>query len=390
MRDLDFVYIDRPEQFREALRELEAAPALGIDTEADSLYRYRERVCFLQIGIGERAFLIDTLAVRELDGLRPIFESPDRVKIFHGADYDVASLFRDFGFTFTNVFDTMLAAQILGREQLGLAALVREFFGVDLDKSLTRHDWGRRPLDPPYIRYLAEDVIFLAELRRNLTRELRAHDVEEEASIEFGRVARLATPREPFDPEGFRDIKGARDLDHDGLSILRELYLLRDRLAREADRPPFKVLLNQTMIDAAARKPRDLSELRRIPGFNDSVVRRVGDLVLRAIADGLRNRAGLVFRLPRQGQRPPDEQLACGEALKEWRRATAERDRRTTLAVLPNHLIARLAEIRPMTREQLAAVPHLGARRVERYGDEILAVVANPGKPRHPRSGRRR
>src|SRR4029079_7255998 len=120
----------------------------------------------------------DTLALPDLEPLRPLFEGP-QLKILHGDDYDLSGLFRDFKLRLANVFDTMIAAQILGRDQLGLAALVREFFGVELDKTLTRHDWGERPLHEKHVRYLVEDVVQLTALHERLESELAANDLTE-------------------------------------------------------------------------------------------------------------------------------------------------------------------------------------------------------------------
>src|SRR4029079_14982483 len=122
MRGSDYVLIDRASDLEAAAAEIAQASVVAIDTESDSLYSYRERVCFLQIGVESHAWLGDTLAVRALAPLRPMFEGP-QLKVLHGADYDLSCLFRDFDVRMANVFDTMIAAQLIGREHLGLAAL---------------------------------------------------------------------------------------------------------------------------------------------------------------------------------------------------------------------------------------------------------------------------
>ena len=267
--------IDRAEDLAAAAAEIREAAVVAIDTESDSLYRYRERVCFLQIGVDQQAWLVDTLALKDLDPLRPILEGP-QLKVLHGADYDLSCLFRDFNVRFSNVFDTMIAAQLLGREHLGLAALVREFFGIEIDKALTRHDWGMRPLEARHLRYLVEDVVHLTGVLEHLTAELDAQDLREEASIEFERLLASIGPKTPFDPEGFRSIRGAHLLSRESLSILRELYLLRDRLAERADKPPFKVFGNHQLLEMATGAPRDFDGLRRTSGFPEHLVRRFG------------------------------------------------------------------------------------------------------------------
>jgi ribonuclease D len=374
MSGQDFVLIDRQADLAAAAEEIGRAPVVAVDTESDSLYRYRERVCFMQIGVGSHAWLVDTLAVRDLAPLKPVFEGP-QTKVLHGADYDLSCLFRDFGFRFQNVFDTMIAAQLLGREQLGLAALVREFFGIELDKTLTRHDWGSRPLEPRHLRYLVDDVVHLTGVLERLSAELAANDLEEEAQIEFARLLASIGPKEHFDPEGFRSIRGAHALDRQGLSILRELYLLRDRLAARADRPPFKVFGNQQLIEIATMTPRDFDALRRATGFPEHLVRRFGRVLLEAVDTGVRNQAQVQYRIRSKDPRPSDEQLVWVDMLKGWRREASARDRRTTMAILPNHLLHKIAELRPTTIGQLREIPFFGERRLARYGEQILGAT---------------
>ncbi|HYC78061.1 MAG TPA: ribonuclease D [Planctomycetota bacterium] len=374
----DFEYVDDQSAFDALAPIFASAPVLAVDTESDSLYRYRERVCFLQVAAGGKAYLIDTLAVRDLKPFAEACANPAQVKVLHGADYDVTCLRRDFGVAFENLFDTMVASQLVGREQLGLAALVREFYGVELDKSLTTHDWGRRPLDAKYVRYLADDVVYLEDLRSKLLAELERADAVEAATLEFRRVAESAASREPFDPEGFRRIKGARDLNQAGLSVLRELCILRDARARAEDKPAFKVLGNQTLIDVAGSLPRDVGDLRRIQGFSDFVLRKLGADVIDAVRRGLEGAHAMSLRPPQLGKRPPEEQQAVAEALRAWRKAASERDRRTTMAILPNYLLGRVAEARPRTLDELAAVPFFGEERLRRYGPEIVALTASP------------
>jgi ribonuclease D len=388
--DSDFVYVDDQASFDALAPVLRSAPLLAIDTESDSLYRYRERVCYVQIGLGRRAVLVDTLAVRDLSILAELCADPNLPKVLHGADYDVNCLRRDFGITFAGLFDTMIASQLIGREQLGLAALVREFFGVELDKSLTTHDWGRRPLEAKYIRYLADDVVYLEEIRRKLLDELAAVDALEEAEIEFRRVAAAESVRGQFDPEAFRRIKGARDLDQRGLSILRELCIVRDGLAAAEDRPPFKILSNPSLLDVARYQPRDVHGLRRIQGFSDHVLRKLAAPVLDAVQRGIAGAAQVPMRLPPKGPRPSEARLAADEALRAWRKEIAQRERRTTMLVLPNHLLTRAAEALPKTTAELAsAVPEIGLKRLARYGADIVRITSDP-PPLESFRGRRR
>ena len=147
---------------------------LAIDTESNSLHSYRERVCLVQLtarypgGSVEHA-IVDPLAIKDLSSLGKPLADPRIVKILHGANYDVLCLKRDYGFTFRNLFDTMIAAQIAGLPKYSLADLVESFFGVALDKRFQKHDWAQRPLTDEQRLYAILDTYYLPELRERLT-----------------------------------------------------------------------------------------------------------------------------------------------------------------------------------------------------------------------------
>ena len=168
-------------------------------------------------------------------------------------------------------------------------------------------------------------------------------------------------PRAPFDPEGFRSIRGAHTLERESLSILRELYLLRDKLAARADKPPFKVFGNHQLIEIATTAPHDFDALRRATGFPEHLVRRFGSASSTPSTPASGTRPASRSGSARRTRDRPDDQLAWVEILKAWRREASARDHRTTMAILPNHLLHRLAEIRPTTLAQLARDPATSA-----------------------------
>jgi ribonuclease D len=140
-------WVRTPEALVALARTLEGCRAIGLDTESDSLYHHFDKVCLLQLATDRgEAVLVDTLAVRDLSPLAPALADPALVKVLHGADYDVSTLKRDFGFAFASLFDTMIAARLLGKSEVGLAALARDELGVVLSKDSQKDDWSRRPL----------------------------------------------------------------------------------------------------------------------------------------------------------------------------------------------------------------------------------------------------
>lgn len=377
MSSSEIIWIDNDAAVKKLADALAGVSEICLDTEADSMYRYRARLCFVQIEAGGRIFLVDTLAVPDLSPLAPMMEDPSVTKVFHGADFDLMILKRKAGFRFANIFDTMVASQFLGREALGLAALVSDNFGVTLDKTYQRYDWGKRPLYREHLDYLSSDVRYLSELRRRIERDVDAESLGEAVRLEFDRMARVPMVEESLDPEGFRRVKGARDLDQVGLSVLRELWHLRESLASEADRPPFKILGNDALIGLSHQRPIDPAVIRRTANVPAHVFDRIGARLIAALRTGEKQADSVLLRLP-LGPRLPDWQVAIGEALRAWRRQRSDADRRTPVAILPNHAIDRIAAARPLDAAGLAEIPWLGADRIARYGDDILKVTRDP------------
>jgi len=258
-----------------------AEPVVAVDTESNSFHVYRERVCLLQISTRAADYVVDPLAVDPA----PLGEvlCDGRETVLHGADYDVRCLSREYGWRLPRLFDTMAAARRLGRQGLGLSALVESHFGVRLSKAFQRSDWGQRPLSGAQLAYAALDTHYLLALRDLLVAELDARGAVEQARREFDRIAAVVPRERVFDPEGHRRLRGARELDPPGRAVLRALYVAREERARALDRPPFKVLGEDAMIAIAQRLPRDAEELGRIPGVTPSVLRRLGDEILSAV-----------------------------------------------------------------------------------------------------------
>jgi ribonuclease D len=315
------VWVDTAADLERAVAHLSRARALAIDTEADSFYHYFHKCCLVQISDGQTDFLLDSLALKEPAALAPLLEAAGTPKVLHAAEQDVLYLRRDFGFELRPLFDTMVAAQLLGRKSIGLAGLLKESFGLTLDKVCQRDDWSRRPLTARQIAYAAADVRHLIQLSHVLEAELEALGRLSWAREEFEHIARRAwTPRE-FDRNDFWGLKGARDLEPEVAAILRELYAVRDERARSADVPPFRILSDETLVALARRKPRTGSDLDGIKGFTPLVRRRIGPLVLAAAERGLLLPESQRPVPPKgQGKRRSAAFRARVERLREWRR----------------------------------------------------------------------
>lgn len=281
-------WIDRQDALDQALERVGAQAQVAVDTEADSLHSYFDKVCLIQISIPDEDLIVDPLVRVDLTKFGAILADPTITKVFHGGDYDLRILHRDFGFTVRNLIDTSICAQLLGYEGLGLAALLDRHFAVKSNKAHQRADWSMRPLPPDMLAYAAMDTHYLVELAAKLKEELTALGRWEWALEEF---ARLETVRHrevsEDDPEPWRKVKNIGGLDRRSLAIVRDIYQWRDALARKADRPPFKVLGNDTIVEIAKEKPatqRDLTQLKSVSRYHgDRFGRDLAGIVRRAM-----------------------------------------------------------------------------------------------------------
>jgi ribonuclease D len=279
--DLAPILVKDAQGIEALVEQLAAEPAVALDTESNSFHVYRERVCLIQISTRTTDWVVDALAV-DPRRLAPILAGAPAL-VLHGADYDVRCLKREYGFALPGLFDTMVAARRLGCKELGLSALVERHFGVRLAKAHQRSDWGRRPLTPEQVKYAALDTHFLLPLHDILARELHERSLLDQARKEFERVAAVEPRPKVFDPEGWKRLKGAQDLDARGRAVLRGLWIAREERAGALDRPPFKVMPEQAMIEVARRRPRSEEELLRVPGVTPVVLRRMGGATLTVI-----------------------------------------------------------------------------------------------------------
>jgi ribonuclease D len=196
---------------RNLATHLATLPAIAIDTESNSLYAYRERVCLVQISSRQHDWLVDPLYLDDISPLGPVLANPAIEKVFHAAEYDVMCLKRDYDFSFANLFDTMMAARILGRKAIGLGALLKEYFGVEADKRYQKADWSIRPLPSEYIAYAQQDTHYLLDVRDRLAQELAEKNATEEAAETFRELVHAPASEGPnFNPDGFWDINSAR------------------------------------------------------------------------------------------------------------------------------------------------------------------------------------
>lgn len=282
-------WIDQQALLDATMDGLASQPQIAVDTEADSLHSYFDKVCLIQISTPAEDVIVDPLAKVDLKKFGELLAEPSITKVLHGGDYDLRIMNRDFGFTVRNLIDTSVCAQLLGYEGIGLAALLDRHFGVKLNKVHQRADWSMRPLSADMLAYASMDTHHLIELAAKLRAELEERGRWEWALEEFARMENIRFRETDDDAEPWRKVKGIGGLDRRSLGIVRELHQWRDQLARKADRPPFKVLGNDTIVEIAKARPvsqRDLAQLGAVSRYHAdrhgrdlaAIVRRVMEL----------------------------------------------------------------------------------------------------------------
>lgn len=369
-----YILVTDSTHLAEVCRTLRQSTRIAVDTEADSMHHYPEKVCLVQIATDEQVYLIDPLATHDLSGLAPVLADQSIQKLLHGADYDIRGMNRDYSMVFNNLFDTHLAARVLGLERLGLAGLLEDILEIEIpkDKRIQRADWSKRPLNDDALNYAIGDVTHLFALQDALNDKLRV----------LGRAAWVAEECErqsqvryiPTDPvAAVFAMKQSRGLDGRSLAVLKALYDFRDLQARKLDIPPGYIFSAATM-GAIAVMPG--MPLEKVPGIGTGTIRRFGRGIQSAIRKGIDD-----FPLQRptspfpQRARPSSVQVKRLAILKAWRTNEAKALDFDTSLVWPMRSLERLAR-EPGTIQKEQYSPEVRNWQREQFGESLKTILA--------------
>lgn len=365
------------EALADLVRRLRDETVLAFDLEADSLHHYQEKVCLIQVSSVSETVLIDPLALSDLSPLAAIMADPAIRKVFHGADYDIRSLHREYGIEVNNLFDTMIACQFLGCREVGLAAVLKERFGLELDKRYQKADWSRRPLPQEMIEYAVKDTCLLIELSRQLEEELtkkgRLSWVMEEFEL-LSRVRAVSHQNEPL----FLRFKGAAAMEPRALAALEELLRFRDETARRRDLPAFKVMSSETIRELAEKRPLKPGELKEIPTLTPKLVNRYGSIIIDAVARAMEVPEDELPHYPvTRRKRPNRRSEEMLKELKSWREARARELKVDGWIVANNNLLEELAEKNPSDIKGLEEIAAIKRWQRQEFGAELTALFAS-------------
>ncbi len=371
-----FELITEPEVLAGRVRDMAPETVLALDTEASSFHRYRESVCLVQLSTRDRTWLVDPLAVTDLTPLGAMLADPRMEVVIHDADYDLRILAKHHGIRVENVFDTLVAAELVNEPEIGLASLLRKYLGLQVDKKFQKADWSKRPLPRPMLEYAAGDTSHLIALRDILEGKLRDKGRWDWAEEEFGLLTDAPFNLSPNEEPLFLRMKGARSLKPPQLAILREVHGWREKVAEKMDRATFMVLGNEALLGLVTDPPRNIKELESRKGLGDRLLQRHGREIMEAVERGLAIPKEDQPRIPkaRRWQRDDDYEERLKRLKKVRDTLTATHDLRPGI-VAANQLLMDIARTLPGDLDALAALPGMRRYQVEHFGAELLKVV---------------
>jgi len=372
---LNYKFIRSDAQLEAVCDRLLKEKLIGVDLEADSMHCFKEKICLIQIALERDAFLIDPFEMKDITAFLTVLENPDVIKVFHGADFDIRSLDRDYQVRVKNLFDTEIASRFLGIKERGLAALLKRYFNVDVDKKYQKENWSRRPLKQEMIEYSVGDVTYLAEL----------HGIIHDRLLEKGR---LAWAEEEFDIQSkvryennhtfplFRKFKGAGKIDNRSLAALENLLQLRIEIARKKDQPLFKIMSNASLMTMACEKPVTIDQVLKIRALSKKQIGMYGKLCVEAIGNAVDMEHGNLPSYPKTKR--PRKDLRIQERIKRLKKMREKLS--TTIGIEPgfllnNAVIGSIAFENPTTVEALLKIDPIRHWQVEAMGEQILSLL---------------
>ena len=372
---MNYKIIDTVSELQDSAAAMAKEKVIAVDLEADSMFHFKEKVCLIQVATTKENLIIDPLKINDLSPIKPLFYNPGIKKIFHGADYDVRSLYRDFNIEINHLFDTQLACMFLGFNKTGLDAVLNSRFNVRVDKKYQKKDWSQRPLPKKMVEYAAMDINYLVLLAEELEKELKIKNrlfwVNEECEY-LSKVRHSSNHNMPL----YSKVKGHRKLDFPSLAVLETLLEFRRRMAQKKDLPLFKILSTHCLKKISLEKPSNIGALKSIHVLSGKQISMYGDSIINVIND---SPAGPKKNMPAYHCKsvpslpaPNPEKL---KMLKKWRDATAKKVQIAPGLLCSNALLASITIQSPKDINALAQIKDIKKWRTNVFGLEIIAQL---------------
>ena len=352
---------------------------ISIDIEGNGFFRYPEFVCLIQLCVGEDIYLVDPLAIEDISSLGIVFADQKILKILHAGDYDIRSLNRDYGFSFTNVFDTSLAAGLLGSKKLGLDSVLKEYIDADVtkDKKLQRSDWTVRPLSKAARKYAADDVKYLFPAMQVMKEKLENLNRISWLAEECERLQSVTFNAKDEDT-AFLDVKGSKSLDGQALSVLQALYSIREDEAIGRDRPPFKIVGDSVLVAIATKPQADYSEIKGIGAWGrSSVSKRIRKIAVEALdKPPIERPRGKSIRRNNMSNKERERANVRLKELKEWRKSLGDAISVDPSLLWPTNSLNRLSRDLCSFEEEISE-PEVRKWQVMEFGSRLKEKLAS-------------
>ena len=358
---------------------------LGVDSESNSFFAYRDRLCLLQVTADGKDYIVDPLPLGdELKALNPILADPGIVKIFHAAEYDLMLLRQDLGADVRGLFDTQVSMTLLNYQRTGLAHLLEENYGLKVSKKEQRSDWGRRPLSSSQVEYARTDTHFLPDLFQRLNDELESRNLMEVAHGEFRRLEIEVLQPRKINLEGWKRMKQARGLNPESKARLRELFQWRELTAERVDKPAFRILANETLIELAKSPPADMRELAGRRGIGWPKAKKVGEEIMAALGEAVGKviDGPLAPKLDPEERRQRKQQRENYESLRSWRKNTADELGLPSERLIHRRHLEQISKQLPRTREDLLRTVSLNDWQRQNLEESLLELLAKLPDPK--------
>ena len=372
---MNYKFIESDEELKSVCDDLLKEKIISVDLEADSMHCFKEKICLIQMASSKQAFLIDPFKIKKMPPFLELLENTGVIKVFHGADFDIRSLDRDYQARVNNLFDTEIACRFLGIKERGLAALLKKNFNVDADKKFQKVDWARRPLKQEMIEYSVGDVAYLTKLHDIIHQKLVANGRLSWAKEEFEIQTRVRYENNHVLPL-FKKFKGAGKMDNRSLAVLENLLQVRQEIAQKKDQPLFKIFSNLSLMTMAHEKPVTIDHMLKIRAISQKQADMYGNLCVDAIVKAMELAHRELPSYPKTRKPKKDVMVQKrSERLKKMREKLSSSIGIEPGFLLNNAMIGSIAFENPAMAQDLLKIEHVRHWQVEAIGKNIISTL---------------
>ncbi len=349
---------------------------IGVDLEADSMYCFKEKICLLQISSAKNVFLIDPFELKDISPFLKVLENKDVSKVFHGADFDIRSLDRDYKARVNNLFDTEIAARFLGFIKRSLADLLKKNFNIAVNKKFQKENWAKRPLAQEMIEYSVKDAAYLVPLYEIIKNQLIEKKRFLWAKEEFKAQEQVRYKNYNILPL-YKRFKGAGKIDKRTLAVLENLLQLRMKIAQKKDKPLFKIMSNQSLMTKAVKKPVTINKVLQIK----AVSKRQADMYSKLSVDAIAKAMNQDDKELPLYSKPDIREKTTAKAKANIKRLKKIREKKScSMGIEPgflqnNTLISSIAYKEPAAIEDLLKINSIRQWQVKAMGNDILSSL---------------